>query len=346
MESAIPSHLRTDRTRTRRIPDDYAPPVPAYVARFKPEVKRVIMAYFGIQYHGDEPASARQALDWIAARFASDEGAMHWDRARYIDEAGFTNIVSVAYWDDHDKFEAWFPFTRGEWTGEQHLYPEIGRFIEVLSPSVEGYETLFSSLGRAEGVAVLAEAMSGDIQEHAYWGGMRDRIPLSQTDEMAPIGAALYVRDGFRVHVIPNENLCLIRSGQDWSDAENAEREMYLNDVEPILREGMNFLRDEGKTIGCYANRYMTLLASDGKSLERSYAMSWWKSLAALERWAESHPTHVAIFGAAMKYLMKLGPAAKLRLYHEVTVARANEQFFEYFKCHDRTGMLRSVVLS
>lgn len=346
MESAIPSHLRTDRTRTRRIPDDYAPPVPAYVARFKPEVKRVIMAYFGIQYHGDEPASARQALDWIAARFASDEGAMHWDRARYIDEAGFTNIVSVAYWDDHDKFEAWFPFTRGEWTGEQHLYPEIGRFIEVLSPSVEGYETLFSSLGRAEGVAVLAEAMSGDIQEHAYWGGMRDRIPLSQTDELAPVGSALYVRDGFRVQVIPNDNLCLIRSGQDWSDAENAEREMYLNDVEPILREGMDFLRDEGKMIGCYANRYMTVVTSDGNSLERSYGMSWWKSLAALERWAESHPTHVAIFGAAMKYLMKFGPAAKLRLYHEVTVARTNEQFFEYFNCHDRTGMLRSVVLS
>ena len=50
--------------------------------------------------------------------------------------------------------------------------------------------------------------------------------------------------------------------------------------------------------------------------------MSWWKSLAALERWAESHPTHVAIFGAAMKYLSTLGPAAKLKLYHEVTVAR------------------------
>lgn len=345
MESAIPSHLRTNRTRTRRIPDDYAPPVPAYVARFKPEVKRVIMAYFGIQYRGDEPASAQQALDWIAARFASEEGATHWDRARYIDEAGFTNIVSVGYWDNHDKFEAWFPSARREWTGEQHLVHKVGRFIEVLSPAVQGYETLFSSLGRAEGVAVLAEATSGEIQEHAYWGGMRDRIPLSQTDEMAPVGAARYMRDGSRVRVIPNENLCLIRSGQDWSDTESAEREMYLNDVEPILREGMEFLRDEGRTIGCYANRYMTVLASDGSPIGKSYGMSWWKSLAALERWAESHPTHVAIFGAAMKYLMKLGPAAKLRLYHEVTVARADEQFFEYLKCHDRTGMLRSVVL-
>ena len=60
--------------------------------------------------------------------------------------------------------------------------------------------------------------------------------------------------------------------------------------------------------------------------------------------WSESHPTHVRIFGAAMKYLSSLGPAAKLRLYHEVTVARASDQFFEYLRCHERTGMLNAVL--
>ena len=172
--------------------------------------------------------------------------------------------------------------------------------------------------------------MSGEVQEHAYWGGMRDRIPLSQTSEMAPAGAARAVRDGSRIRVIPHDNVCLIRSGQDWGDTEASERKMYLEDVEPVLREGMDFLRDQGRAIGCYANRYMTVVAPDGTPTEKSYGMSWWKSLAALERWAESHPTHVRIFGAAMKYLSTLGPAAKLRLYHEVTVARADEQFFEY----------------
>jgi len=33
----------------------------------------------------------------------------------------------------------------------------------------------------------------------------------------------------------------------------------------------------------------------------------------------------------------------KLRLYHEVTVARANEQFYEYLNCHPQTGLLRAV---
>jgi aldoxime dehydratase len=277
------------------------------------------------------------------SRFGLEGGPTHWDRARYVDEAGFSNVVTVAYWDDRKKFDGWFPAVRDGWTGETRATDGAGTFIEVLCPAVEGYETLFSSLGRPEGIAVLADGLSGEVQEHAYWGGMRDRIPLSQTSEMAPSGVARTVRDGACIRVIPHDNLCLIRSGQDWGDTEASERKMYLDDVEPVLREGMDFLRDDGRTIGCYANRYMTVVASDGTATEKSYGMSWWKSLAALERWAESHPTHVRIFGAAMKYLSTLGPAAKLRLYHEVTVISADEAFFEYTGCHPKTGMLNAM---
>jgi aldoxime dehydratase len=346
MESAIPPHLQTARSRHRRVPDDYQPPYPSFVARHKPAIGRVIMAYFGIQHRGAATAAAMEALAQMAARFAAANGPSHWDRAQYVDQAGFTNVVSVAYWDDAGRFDAWFATAREAWTGNAAEGGGLGRFIEVLRPRVERYETLFSSLGRPEGVAVLAEAMSDEVQEHAYWGGMRDRIPLSQTSEMAPGGAARAVRDGASIRVIAHDNLCLIRSGQDWSDTESSERKMYLDDVEPVLREGMDFLRDEGVAIGCYANRYMRVLDADGGESEKSYGQSWWKSLAALERWAESHPTHVRIFGAAMKYLSTLGPNAKLRLYHEVTVAAADEQFFEYLGCHPQTGMLTAVDLA
>jgi aldoxime dehydratase len=343
MESAIPPHLQVTRTRHRRVPDDYKPPYPAFVARHRPAVERVVMAYFGIQYYGDAPPERAAALNWIAQSFAAPDGPKHSDRAEYVDEAGYTNVVSVAYWDDRKSFELAFPAIRDGWTGAKNNFASLGTFIEVLSPSVNDYETLFSSLGRLEGVAVLADSLSGEIVEHAYWGGMRDRIPNSQTSDMAPSGSPALHRDGDRLRVKPHDNICLIRSGQDWSDTDAAERKMYLDDVEPVLREGMDFLRDEGLSIGCFANRYMKVLDGDGRSTEKSYGMSWWKSLAALERWSESHPTHVRIFGAAMKYLSSLGPAAKLRLYHEVTVARAADQFFEYRNCHDRTGMLNAV---
>ena len=74
---------------------------------------------------------------------------------------------------------------REGWTGASRGRAGLGTFVEVLSPSVDNYETLFSSLGRPEGVATLADGMSGEIMEHAYWGGMRDRIPASQTDAIA-----------------------------------------------------------------------------------------------------------------------------------------------------------------
>jgi aldoxime dehydratase len=343
MESAIPEHLKATRSRHRRVPDDYAPPYPSFVARYKPKVARVVMAYFGLQYQGEGSPAAASALGDIAARFADGQGPAHWDRAQYLDQAGYSNVVSVAYWDDVGKFDAWFDAAHEAWTGGRA--DGNGRYIEVLRPAVARYETLFSSPDRAEGVAIIAEGLSGEVQEHAYWGGMRDRIPLSQTDEMAPGGKPALKRDGSRLRIVPHDNLCLIRSGQDWSDTDAAERRLYLEEVEPVLREGMDFLRDDGLGIGCYANRYMRVLGADGNPTEKSYGQSWWHSLAALERWAESHPTHVRIFGAAMKYLSTLGPAAKLRLYHEVTVAAAAEQFFEYRDCHPRTGMLTAVAV-
>ena len=278
MESAIPAHLQVTRTRHRRVPDDYKPPYPSFVARHRPAVAQVVMAYFGVQYAGTAPPAVSEALAEITEAFNAINGPKHWDRAAYVDEAGFSNSISVAYWDERTVFDAWFPAVREGWTGASRGRAGLGTFVEVLSPSVDNYETLFSSLGRPEGVATLADGMSGEIMEHAYWGGMRDRIPASQTDAMAPGGMPGLVRDGARARVKPHENICLIRSGQDWGDTDAAERRMYLDDVEPVLRAGMEFLRDDGLAIGCFANRYMTVLDQSGRPTEKSYGMSWWTS--------------------------------------------------------------------
>ena len=117
MESAIPSHLQTARSRHRRVPDDYTPPYPSFVARHKPAVASVIMAYFGAQVRGAPTATLTAALAQIATRFAGENGPTHWDRAQYVDQAGFTNVVSVAYWDDAKRFDAWFDGAREAWTG-------------------------------------------------------------------------------------------------------------------------------------------------------------------------------------------------------------------------------------
>ena len=114
MESAIPPHLQVTRTRHRRVPDDYKPPYPAFVARHRPAVERVVMAYFGLQYRGAAPQARAAALAWISEMFGRAGGPRHFDRAEYVDEAGYTNVVTVAYWDDQKTFEVVVP-GRARW---------------------------------------------------------------------------------------------------------------------------------------------------------------------------------------------------------------------------------------
>ena len=246
MESAIPDHLIVARTRQPRVREDYEPPYPSYVARHKPSVTKVAMAYFGLQFLADDKAQMARPLREVAEAFSDTDGPGHWDRARYTDAAGWENVVSIAYWDDLSAFERWFTIHGDAWVGEPKPGMRAGFFTEVLKPAVERYETLFSANDRLEGIAAIADGLSGMVREHAYWGGMRDRIPLSQTNDMAPAGAPHVGEDGAVRRVIPHENICLIRSGQDWTDADAEERRMYLEDVEPVLKAGMKLLRDEG----------------------------------------------------------------------------------------------------
>jgi aliphatic aldoxime dehydratase len=348
MEPAIAPHLAAHRTEPAGMKPGWQPPYPSFVARFAPAVRRVAMSYFGVQYRAGSrpPAIVPEALAALAAACAGPDGPGQADRARYVDEAGYETVVTVAYWDDPARHQRWSAAGDGAWLGEQHAGGAAGFFRETVRPAVTRFETLFSN-DRREGVARLAASLSGEVAEHAYWGGARDRLPLAQTDPLAPgdpPGPASSTAGGGARRVVGGQhNLCLIRSGQDWTDTDGDERRMYLEEVEPVLRAGMDFLRDEGRSVGCYASRYLRVADERGDPVNKSFGMSWWRSLADLDRWAKDHPTHKAIFGQAMRYLAAQGPAARLRLYHEVTVAAADEQDFEYLNCHPGTGMLRAL---
>ena len=57
----------------------------------------------------------------------------------------------------------------------------------------------------------------------------------------------------------------------------------------------MDFIRDEGAAIGCFDNRYMTLLDEHGRPSDRTFGMSWWRDLSRLAGCAPSHPLHSKI---------------------------------------------------
>ena len=318
MESAIPPHLTVVRTRPSRVPDDFVPAYPSFVARLAESVDQVVMAFLGAQ-DGEPDVDT------------GPDGPRHLDRAR---QDGTGDLVVAAYWDDVAAFDRWFARCREPW-----LAGPGGRWVEVIRPRVERFETIFGRRSRPEGAAVLAEGFSDAVTEHAYWGGMRDRMPAAQTDALHDPAGVDVERDGDRVHVRPRGSVCVIRSGQDWTGCDDDERATYLDRVEPNLRRGMDFLRDQGDDVGCFANRYLTLLDDAGHPTEKTYGLGWWRTLADLERWSESHPTHLAIFGAFMKMATR-GAPTKLRLYHEVAVAEPAEHWFEYDGCRERTGLL------
>lgn len=350
MESAIPKGLICPRTQARRISDDFVPPYPAWTARSVRDDGVTTMAYLGVQFHDkNDRAGALALLNEIGALLANESGCSFRDFAHYQDEAGHQNFIAIAYWTDEQSYRSWHssPAVTDWWDAKVASPGSFGFFREVLSPTSDRFETLFSASDQLEGVGkALGMRSEEEIQEHSYWGSMRDRLPCSQADLLEQSGA---LRESGRqtsgvVKISGHQNVALIRSGQDWTDTKGMERALYLDGIEPVFREGMDFLRDEGINIGCYVNRYMTCVNLDGTPIQKSFGMSYWRSLGDMEAWAEHHPTHLRIFGTFMETVQKLEFQLDLRLYHEVSVLRPDQQFYEYLNCHDRTGLVHAAT--
>lgn len=194
----------------------------------------------------------------------------------------------------------------------------------------------------------MRKGMSGAVQEHGYWGSMRDRIPASQTDDLA---GAKATADDFkgneavgprRITIPGKKDLAVIRSGQDWLDTTPEERELYLETMQPVLIKGMDFLRDHGDEVGCYSCRFMQIVdpvTAKPDKIDRTFGLAYFDDLASLERWCKEHPTHLAIFGGFHQYARKLQNNVTLRVFHEVMVLEPEQQLFEYVACPG-TGML------
>lgn len=348
MESAIDRHLVCPRKISRRVPDDYQPPFPMFVGRADSRVQQVTMCYLGIQFLGqDLRGAALQAMREVIATLDHTDGPAHHDLTEHTDNHGYGNLIVVAYWSEPTSFARWLrsPDVTGWWESDDRSTDGLGYFREIVSPRAEQFETLYAFQDGLPGVGSLMTSTSGEINEHGYWGSMRERFPLSQTDWMQPTGELTVVSGdperGGRVVVRGHDNIALIRSGQDWRDAGPAERALYLEEIQPTLQAGMDFLRDNGAAVGCYSNRLVQNIDLDGNPYDETYNIGHWRSLERLERWAESHPTHLRIFTTFFRVATDLD---KLRLYHEVSVSDGVDQIFEYVNCHPSTGMMRDAI--
>jgi aldoxime dehydratase len=349
MESAISKHLQCPRSQPLRASDNYVPPYPAWTARPDIAITKVVTIHLGVQWKSADYCEAGlQALREITESFKSDVGPKHYDLIQFEDAEGYSNVMAVAYWLEPDAYAKWSTSDTviSWWESEDRCNGELGYFREVMHQDVKRFETLYSSAQNMTGIGTAIDTPSDLVREHAYWGSARDRIALAQTDTLEPTGKLSFVRSSNnpkRVKVAGHHNVALIRSGQDWSATKSRERQLYLEEIEPALRAGMLFLRDSGLEIGCYVNRYVQLIDATGEPLEQSFGLSYWHSLANMEAWAETHPTHLAIFNTFNRIVQELDFNLELTLSHEVSVLTAADQDYEYINCHDRTGLLAGI---
>jgi hypothetical protein len=355
--SAIPPHLQTKRTLPLQTPPDYVPAFPAYAAHFPQNVKDLVMAIIGAQ---DQNGPGNNSFALKLQHFIDVEGGdirpRYWEWAANTDKSGAYNKAIIAYWESKANYLRWTSESGfGKWW--QTLDPEKethGWFKEIFFPAVERFETVFSNNQACEGAAYMRENMSGPIREHVYWGSMRDRLPVSQTDPLRgtkwPDDTQKQMADTKetnrkRIHVQGRKNLAIIRSGQDWSNTTPAERKLYLETMHPVLIKGMNFLRDNGEEIGCISNRFMEVIdpTATAISTDKTFGLGFFNDLASLEQWSKQHKTHLDIFGRFVQYVKELQEDMSLRLFHEVLVLEPEQQDFEYIACHSGTGMLASL---
>lgn len=316
-------------------------------------MENLILAVIGAQFpRNTDVAPAISTIEQFMHKGSKASRPSSWDVATVTDKQGCFNIAILAYWTSRDTYKSW-EVSSGFWTWWRSTDRETaghGWFLEVLCPTLDRFETVFSNSESPEGAAVMQEKISGEMLEHGYWGSVRDRLAAAQDDELQGISPSAELdrnklehteNTGVRVQVPGRKNLCFIRSGQDWSGTLPEERKLYLETMHPILIEGMNFLRDQGRDIGCFSMNLWDLVNPETHeaNLERTFGLGYFDDLASLEHWSKSHQTHINIFAGFQQYAKKLNNVLSLRLYHEVYILKEGQQIFEYIDCHEETGM-------
>ena len=291
--------------------------------------------------------NGRRFHTWLQGTLSIDNAPAHVERASYIDSSGYRNDVYICYWTDPNSCQAWFNSSEFSdwWQNKARLTEDSAYWREVIFIPRDRLETSFSSKDAA-GMTTMAPQFTDESKQHGYWGAMRDRIKKSETDDFeSPYGRTLIALQavesrGKRLRLTPPENICLIRSAQNWTSCKGEELLIYQNDVQPFLTEGMNYIRDNPIETGCISCRFMDELTMTGGKQARTFGMAWFLTIGHLEAWASSHPSHLAIFQSFHKMVKKLDFEVELKLWHEVIVLPIDNHIFEYVNCHPQTGLL------
>jgi len=337
------AHGPTPRIAPIRRPEDFTPAVQRWSFLLPPECRQFRVAFLAVQAPDEATLDASPFMAWAGAALGGAHAPTTLDHARFRDSADALNHVIAAYWLDEGEFAAWRAATDPWWSGPARLTGPTGVWREILRVPRDRQESIYwrdypAALMTSPEVEIYPTPFCG------YYGAMRDRIPAAATDPLDTAEEALQRHDrtgpGARWRITPPHNLAVIRSANSWGMMDAEQHADYMARLRGPLERGMDFLRDEPLPSGCASLRMQRKTDVAGAESPEDHALGHFLSLQHMERWAERHGTHAAIFGAAIARYKRYGASNQLRTWHEVYVLPQGDQLFEYTNCHDATGLL------
>lgn len=353
------------RTYPLKRPDGHQPPVPRWHLQFDDEVSHVYATYIGVQLRKDAQGSRDEAaIEKGVAEVTKTIRACVGTNVPGSVVEEFTSMdwndedirhVFVCYWSNHDRpadLIAYVKLRKLRDDLPEHVRPFISIWRETFSVPISRLETNYSGLDYLPGFARLPKTRTEEHTLTAYWGAARDRLGASADDLFEgqnETGFSKHGPDGEGDHIVIYnvDNMVHIRTGQFWENCPEEEVYSYEHNLEPTLRSGISYLRST-ESSGAIGLRYLRNANPPSsheqtEPLKESCVTSVFTSLDALENWAKSHKSHLAIYNGAMRHAKKFGPDRKFRTWHEVVVLKESEGRFEYLNCEPTTGVLGRV---
>ena len=323
--------------RPRNAPPGFMPDFTTYYLRYPVGMREVVRVTIGGV--GDD---ASAFIGRAVAALQGPDAPLTLERGRVMVPADPHTEILFAYWDDPEAHRRW---SEGEACARLFDEAASAHWRETAFLPLTHTETHFAQQTRETGLGRVPGTQHAFCPMVGYWGSARDRIPIAADDPLEP-GPTVPVpaREGEdELSVVAPANLCTIRTSQDWQGSPAGHLEWYEEEVEPVLRAGVEHLHAEPVDSGCLSVRYIRETDLDGNDVDRTCVLAHFRSMADLESWARDHPTHHAIFEAAMELVRRFGEDLGIRLFHEVSVLPGGRFEASYVGCADDTGILRSV---
>lgn len=339
------------RTIAERKPEGHAPRAPRWILGFNYPTSLVTSDYLALQVHSLEDPVVAEFLDLAKGSWSTDtvDKPEAHEILSYRDARGMTNLIALGYWLDATAHARWLhsaPLPR--WFSVLNpLTVAFGAWHEVVQVPLDRMETIYSDPERPFGIAACEGTQRIPTTTNGYFGAARDRFPISAIDRLeAPAPQCRRESPastlGRRLRAEAGLNTIVIRSGQYWQESDSEQRQDYESVLQPKLMAGMGYLHDHSQQEDVMSIRVMTSLDENTLAPRRETSvLAHFSRLNTLEKWAESHSTHAAIFEHAIRKKQEYGDERSVVTWHEVFALQSTTNY-EYVNCHEETGLLAS----